>query len=234
MSIFSRLRKRGPEDDGPAAGSPEKQAPPLPGLAPPPAPFPPAARRRDPKQAARPRRPRRRAATSRPGWRASSLRPRRLSRPRPSGAAAAAARGGAARKAGARARVAARAPPPRLTSRVPVAVKEPAAGSLDLAIALALDEPLAATARGRRRRPTRRPCTRRSRISPWARRPGAQRDAGGALGRSSGELARDRAAGAQVAAPDGVRGRTRPRWSGRWMGSSPPCRRRSSQDSLPP
>jgi hypothetical protein len=36
--------------------------------------------------------------------------------------------------------------PPPLATRVPVAVKEPAAGSLDLAIALALDEPLAATA----------------------------------------------------------------------------------------
>ena len=65
------------------------------------------------------------------------------------------------------------APPPAPAPRVPIAMKEPAAGSLDLAIALALgDEPVTtAASRECRRRPTRRRCRRRSRISPWRTSP---------------------------------------------------------------
>jgi hypothetical protein len=141
MSIFSRLRKRGPEDDGPSASSPEKQAPPLPGLAPPPAPPAPSPRpevSRAPAQSAPPRGNVQAGVAgvivpSAPVV-APKTAPPAPPPPRPPVEAP--------RAKPERAPVA----PPPLATRVPVAVKEPAAGSLDLAIALALDEPLAATA----------------------------------------------------------------------------------------
>ena len=146
MSIFSRLRKRGAEDDAPAASAPEKQALPLPGVAPPPAPVA-ASRSPSPEPNRAPAAPvvppRSSSKAGVIGSPPSVPAPAPVVPPRP-GAAPPPPRAAVEAPRPKPERVPA-PPPPR---NVPIAVKEPAAGSLDLAIALALDEPLAATAAG--------------------------------------------------------------------------------------
>ena len=165
--------------DTPPAGEPEKQArPPLPGLAPPPAPPAPSPKpeaSRAPVPAAPPPRsngqagvinvpapvvaPKTTAAPPappppRPPVEAPRAKPERASVERAVVERAVVERAPVERAPVERAPVAERVPPgpppvapPPAQSRVPVAVKEPAAGLLDLAIALALgDEPVTAAA----------------------------------------------------------------------------------------
>jgi hypothetical protein len=165
MSIFSRLRKRGAEDGSPSEASPNPPAPPSPpAAAPAPAPAP-APRASEPIRPPSPREPARAPVSIAPprgnvqaptaGMIGAATAPATAPAPAPAAArpplvvakpAAAppapppALPGMVSRSTPQRPASPERAPAPPPAASAPVAVNEPAGGSLDLAIALALDK----------------------------------------------------------------------------------------------